>query len=149
MMPVRRYMWLVCALLVVAALAVPRAAVQDTQAAGVDQARLSRIDDVIATAIAEKKLPGAVVLVGRGDSVAFRKAYGNRALAPSVEAMTPDTIFDMASLTKVMATTTAVMMLVIPPKPNARRAQADTPSTAGHAEGAPALAGIGLLCTLS
>jgi len=70
------------------------------------------IDEVVVEAIAEKKLPGAVVLVGRGDEVVFRKAYGNRALAPSVEPMTLDTIFDMASLTKVVATTSAVMMLV-------------------------------------
>ena len=80
--------------------------------AGVDAKRLAMIDEAVNTAIAEKKLPGAVVLVGRGDTVVYRKAYGNRATAPAVEPMTPDTIFDMASLTKVVATTTAVMMLV-------------------------------------
>jgi uncharacterized protein YbbC (DUF1343 family) len=79
---------------------------------GVDAARLALIDDVVTAAIAEKKLPGAVVVVGRGDLVVFRKAYGNRALQPSAEPMTLDTIFDVASLTKVVATTSAVMMLV-------------------------------------
>lgn len=79
---------------------------------GVDPARLSMIDDAVTTAIAEKKLPGAVVLVGRGDAVVYRKAYGNRAMTPAVEPMTLDTIFDVASLTKVVATTSAVMMLV-------------------------------------
>jgi uncharacterized protein YbbC (DUF1343 family) len=79
---------------------------------GVDPARLAMIDEAVTTAIADKKLPGAVVLVGRGDAVVYRKAYGNRAVAPAVEPMTADTIFDMASLTKVVATTSAVMMLV-------------------------------------
>lgn len=81
-------------------------------AGGVDAARLAGIDEVVAVAIADKSLPGAVVIVGRGDAVHFRKAYGNRALVPAIEPMTIDTIFDMASLTKVVATTSAVMMLV-------------------------------------
>ena len=50
-----------------------------------------------------------MVLVGRGDAVVYRKAYGNRAMTPAVEPMTLDTIFDVASLTKVVATTSAVM----------------------------------------
>ncbi len=80
--------------------------------AGFDLSRLARIDDVVAEAIAAKKLPGAVVVVGRGDTVVWKKAYGHRALVPAPEAMTTDTIFDMASLTKVVATTPAVMKLV-------------------------------------
>ena len=63
-------------------------------------------------AIADKKLPGAVVLIGRGDRVLYQKAIGNRALVPAVEPMSLDTMFDLASLTKVVATTTSVMMLV-------------------------------------
>jgi uncharacterized protein YbbC (DUF1343 family)/CubicO group peptidase (beta-lactamase class C family) len=77
-----------------------------------DRVRLSRIDAVVADAIAAHRLPGAVVLVGRGDTVVFRRAYGSRALDPVREPMTVDTIFDLASLTKVVATTTAVMMLM-------------------------------------
>jgi uncharacterized protein YbbC (DUF1343 family)/CubicO group peptidase (beta-lactamase class C family) len=80
--------------------------------APLDSTRLALIDTVVADAIAEKKLPGAVVLVGRGERVLFRKAYGNRALSPVKEPMTLDTVFDLASLTKVVATTTAVMALV-------------------------------------
>ncbi len=57
-------------------------------------------------------MPGAVLIVGRDDAIVWRKAYGNRATAPVREAMTVDTIFDVASLTKVVATTTAVMQLV-------------------------------------
>jgi len=79
---------------------------------GFDLAALNRIDEVVADAIKAKQLPGAVVVVGRGDQVAFRKAYGQRAIQPSPEPMTLDTIFDMASLTKVVATTPSVMMLV-------------------------------------
>ena len=52
------------------------------------------------------------MLVGRGDAVLFEKAYGQRAVVPAAEPMTLDTIFDLASLTKVVATTTAVMQLV-------------------------------------
>ena len=80
--------------------------------AGFDQSRLARLDDVIAEAIKERKLPGAVVVVGRGDTIVLRKAYGDRAVVPAREPMTLDTIFDVASLTKVVATTPAVMMLV-------------------------------------
>ena len=79
---------------------------------GFDLTRLARMDAVIAEAIAAHQLPGAVVLVGRGDTVVFQKAYGQRALVPAPEPMTLDTIFDLASLTKVVATTTAVMMLI-------------------------------------
>ncbi|MGE3472282.1 MAG: exo-beta-N-acetylmuramidase NamZ domain-containing protein [Vicinamibacterales bacterium] len=77
-----------------------------------DTARLAEIDEVVARGIADGRMPGAVVVVGRGDSVAFQKAYGQRAVVPLAEPMTLDTVFDMASLTKVIATTTAVMQLV-------------------------------------
>lgn len=81
-------------------------------ASRIDQSRLQQIDAVVNEAIAAKQLPGAVVVVGRGDEVVFRKVYGQRAVAPKTEPMTLDTVFDMASLTKVVATTPAVMMLV-------------------------------------
>ena len=79
---------------------------------GASAARLSRIDAVVEEAIAHGDLPGAVVLVGRGDRIVFRKAYGNRAVVPSREPMTVDTVFDVASLTKPIATATSVMILV-------------------------------------
>jgi SSS family transporter len=71
----------------------------------------SPVSAAITKAIAEKKLPGAVVIIGHGGKIVFEQAYGNRALEPKVEPMTTDTIFDMASLTKVLATTTAVLQL--------------------------------------
>lgn len=82
------------------------------RAPGFDAARLAEIDAVVAEGIAAGRMPGAVVVVGRGDTVVFEKAYGQRAVVPLAEPMTLDTIFDMASLTKVVATTTAVMQLV-------------------------------------
>ncbi len=74
--------------------------------------RFAAIDQVIEAAIASKQTPGAVVLVGRGDDVLFEKAYGQRVVDPAPEVMTIDTIFDLASLTKVVATTTAVARLI-------------------------------------
>jgi len=64
------------------------------------------IDRVIDDAIAQGKLPGAVVIIGHEGKIAYRKAYGRRAVVPEPEAMTDDTIFDLASITKVVATTT-------------------------------------------
>ena len=56
-------------------------------------------------------LAGAVVLVGQGGKVVYLRAFGSRALEPVVEPMSVDTVFDLASLTKVIATTTAVLQL--------------------------------------
>jgi len=74
--------------------------------------RLAQMDAVIEAEIANKRLPGAVVLVSRKGRVVWRKSYGSRALEPAREPMTPDTIFDVASLTKVVATATSIMILV-------------------------------------
>jgi len=74
--------------------------------------RLNAVDAVIQQAISDGNIPGAVLVVGHNGSVIYRKAYGSRALEPQREPMTLDTIFDLASLTKVIATTTAVMQLV-------------------------------------
>src|SRR5262245_43561251 len=103
---------LVAAWLAVSAFPDPQGTRQTAAPAALDPSRLSRIDGLVNDAIAAHRLPGAVVLVGRGDAVLFRKAYGNRALEPTREPMTVDTVFDLASLTKVVGTTTAVMMLV-------------------------------------
>ncbi|MGA9551980.1 MAG: serine hydrolase [Candidatus Sulfotelmatobacter sp.] len=73
---------------------------------------LGAVDAVIQQAIHEGQIPGAVLLVGHNGQVIYRKAYGERALEPHREPMALDTIFDLASLTKVIATTPAVMQLV-------------------------------------
>lgn len=73
---------------------------------------LAAIDSIVQQAIHDEEIPGAVVLVWHNGAVVYRKAFGHRSLEPRREAMTVDTIFDLASLTKVVATTTAVMQLV-------------------------------------
>jgi uncharacterized protein YbbC (DUF1343 family)/CubicO group peptidase (beta-lactamase class C family) len=73
---------------------------------------LPAVDAAIEQAIQEAQVPGAVLVVGHHGQVIYRKAYGSRALEPRREAMTLDTVFDLASLTKVIATTTSVMQLV-------------------------------------
>jgi len=73
--------------------------------------KLAEMDAAIDRAISGKKCPGGVLwLEHRG--VTYHKAYGHRALVPAEEPMTEDTIFDMASLTKVLACTPAVMLLI-------------------------------------
>ncbi|MFN3148395.1 exo-beta-N-acetylmuramidase NamZ domain-containing protein [Bremerella sp.] len=70
------------------------------------------IDQAIEKALAEKRMPGCVVLVARGGDVLYKKEHGNRRIEPSVEPMTVDTVFDMASLTKPIVTATSIMQLV-------------------------------------
>jgi uncharacterized protein YbbC (DUF1343 family)/CubicO group peptidase (beta-lactamase class C family) len=73
--------------------------------------RLAVLDPVINEAVAQQQIPGAVLIVGHDGQVAYRKAYGSRAIEPRREATTLDTIFDCASMTKVLATTPAIMQL--------------------------------------
>jgi uncharacterized protein YbbC (DUF1343 family)/CubicO group peptidase (beta-lactamase class C family) len=94
---------LLCRLLAAGALLQAAVAQQFSGAAAVDAA--------IDQAIQRKQLPGAVLVVGHEGQVVYRKAYGNRSEVPAVEAMTPGTIFDVASLTKVVATTSSLMKL--------------------------------------
>jgi len=70
-----------------------------------------QIDRIVEGGIAAKKFPGAVVIAGHKGKIIFHKAYGNSSLIPAPEAMTEDTIFDLASLTKVLATAPAIMQL--------------------------------------
>ena len=73
-------------------------------------ARLARMDEEIQRTIAEHQLPGGVLWVEcKGSN--YHKAFGSRSLYPASEAMTEDTIFDVASLTKVLATVPALMVL--------------------------------------
>jgi CubicO group peptidase (beta-lactamase class C family) len=73
---------------------------------------LDVLDPIVQTAIQNHEVPGAVLLVGHDGRVIYRKAFGSRSLEPTRTPMTVDTVFDIASLTKVVATTTAVMQLV-------------------------------------
>jgi uncharacterized protein YbbC (DUF1343 family) len=78
----------------------------------VDPERLEAIEPLVRQDIEQKRLPGAVILIGVGDRVVYQRAIGHRALVPASEPMSVDTIFDLASLTKIVATTTSVMMLI-------------------------------------
>jgi len=72
--------------------------------------RLQTIDTVVNTAIKNKELPGAVVLVGCHNQIIYHKAFGNRTVQPSIDPMVKDTIFDIAFLTKIF-TALAVVKL--------------------------------------
>lgn len=74
--------------------------------------QLSAIDELVEAAIQRGDCPGAVVVVVRGDDILYRKAFGRRAVEPTSEPMTIDTIFDLASLTKPIATGTAIHKLI-------------------------------------
>ena len=79
---------------------------------GMDTTRLNLIDDIVQEGLEQDKMPGCVVMIGRREGIAFRRAYGFRQLQPEKIAMTTDTVFDLASLTKPIATATSVMALI-------------------------------------
>jgi CubicO group peptidase (beta-lactamase class C family) len=70
------------------------------------------VEDAFQEAVAQGVFPGAVVLVSKGGEIVFERAFGHRSLVPQQTPMELGTIFDLASLTKPLATTTAVMLLV-------------------------------------
>jgi uncharacterized protein YbbC (DUF1343 family) len=77
-----------------------------------DAMRLERLDQVMADGLKQGTPPGAVVLVVRQGKVPFHKAYGLRSKQPAETPMTEDTVFDLASLTKPIATATSMMILL-------------------------------------
>jgi uncharacterized protein YbbC (DUF1343 family) len=87
----------------------PQAAPEEV---GMDGRHLARIDQIVAQGIAERKMPGCVVCIGRRGRIVYFKAYGNRQAQPTELPMTTDTVFDMASITKPVATATSIMLLV-------------------------------------
>ena len=80
--------------------------------AAINQPGFEAIDTLMQDAVARGNIPGGVVLIGHNGKVVYRKAFGSRSLEPTREPMTVDTIFDLASLTKCIATTTSVMQLI-------------------------------------
>ncbi|MBI4636777.1 MAG: DUF1343 domain-containing protein [Candidatus Rokubacteria bacterium] len=72
----------------------------------------SPVDEAARDAVGSGEMPGAVVLVGRGEEILYEQAFGWRALIPDRRPMTTDTVFDIASLTKPLGTTLAIMALV-------------------------------------
>lgn len=96
--------------LLLSAPAVPSPSPPGLDAPSLEQ-RLAPVADIVAKAIRGGKTPGAVVLIGREGRVVYRRAFGFRSLLPVKAPMTEDTVFDLASLTKPIATAVAVMQL--------------------------------------
>ena len=82
------------------------------ESVGLLSSRLKHIEEVVNAAVKVEEVPGAVVIIGRHGKIAYCQAFGKRAIEPSPEPATIDTIYDMSSLTKVMATTPSIMLLV-------------------------------------
>lgn len=79
---------------------------------GMDSEKLAQVDRVINDAIAAKEIPGAVLSVVRGNDIVYLKAYGSKSVVPTVEPMTTETMFDLASVSKCVGTTLAFMQLI-------------------------------------
>lgn len=90
----------------------PRLPVASPESAGMIPQRLQVINDIVEEGLSRKRMPGAVVVVGYRGKIVHRQAYGVRQLEPERLPMTTDTIFDLASLTKPIATATSVMTLI-------------------------------------
>ena len=70
------------------------------------------VDNAFEEAVIQGVFPGAVLLVGKGDEIVYEHAFGSRSLVPTISPMHTSTIFDLASLTKPLATTVVMMLLV-------------------------------------
>lgn len=92
-----------------AARRLPRA---EPGAVGMSAERLAGIDSLVQEALEQGRLPGCVVAIGRQGQLVYQRAFGARQLQPGRVEMTTDTVFDLASLTKPLATATSVMLLV-------------------------------------
>ena len=90
----------------------PEIQLQTPESVGMDATRLNLVDDLVQEGLGQDKMPGCVVVIGRREGIAFRRAYGFRQLQPEKIDMTVDTVFDLASLTKPIATATSVMTLI-------------------------------------
>ena len=77
---------------------------------GLDSTRFARIDGAVNAAIAERRLPGAVFRLERGGDV-YEQAYGRTSYEPGAPAVAPGTVYDAASLSKVLATAPSVLLL--------------------------------------
>jgi len=82
------------------------------ESVGMSSARLAIMDKIITEAIERKDFPGAVILVVRKGKTVWRKAFGHSQWVPEMVPMEVTKIFDMASITKPVATATSVLMLV-------------------------------------
>ncbi|WP_209329638.1 glycoside hydrolase family 3 N-terminal domain-containing protein [Lunatimonas salinarum] len=89
---------------------IPRLAYAAPESVGMDSRVLMQIDDLMESSIRKRAFPGGVVLVAKQGKVVFEKGYGHLDYTQSKRVM-PGTLYDLASLTKVMATTQVMMFL--------------------------------------
>lgn len=109
----KRCLILLAAILVLSVIAAAQSLPQKSAASlGFDGEHLALVDEIIQQAIDDSSTPGAVLLVMRQNKIALRKAYGYQQLIPAKIPMAATTIFDLASLTKPIATATSAMILI-------------------------------------
>ena len=84
----------------------------DTPKVPADQPNFDAIESIVRQGIQDGQMPGAVVVIADRDGILYRRAFGQRQVEPTAEPMTLDTVFDLASLTKPVATATSVMQLI-------------------------------------
>jgi len=109
-----RSLFVFVVLLAAGAAALPGAALPAAkpETVGMSSAGLALLDGIISEAVARRDFPGAVMLVAHKGKIVYRKAFGVSQWVPETRPLTPDMIFDLASVTKPVATATSVMLLV-------------------------------------
>jgi CubicO group peptidase (beta-lactamase class C family) len=107
-----RILALFTALLALASCRLESGGLTKPEDAGMSSARLSRLDVIVREAVGHKDFPGAVLLVGRNGKTVYRKAFGESQWVPRPVRLEESMIFDLASLTKPVATATSIMILV-------------------------------------
>ena len=91
---------------------VPKLPRAEPESVGMSSAKLAEVDSVVAEEIEKGAFPGCVIAVGRHGKLVLLRAFGHRQIEPTKVPMTTDTLFDLASVTKPVATATSVMILV-------------------------------------
>jgi CubicO group peptidase (beta-lactamase class C family) len=107
-----RFIALSAALLALVSCRLESSGLSRPEEAGMSSARLRRLDVIVQEAVARKDFPGAVLLVGRDGKIVYRQAFGESEWVPRHRRIDPSMIFDLASLTKPVATATSIMILV-------------------------------------
>ena len=79
---------------------------------GMNSQKLSQVDGIVESFVKDGSIPGAVLSVVRDDKIVYLKAYGNKQVVPDTVAMTTNTVFDMASVSKCVGTTLSFMQLI-------------------------------------
>ncbi len=90
----------------------PLMALTRPEEVGLSSERLKLLDKYLVECIQKKYFPGAVIIVGRKGKIVFRQAYGYSQLVPEAKPMKIDHLFDLASITKPVATATSILILV-------------------------------------